>query len=209
MNLEQLQNTVIDALEDVKGQNIQVFNAQPMTSMFDRVVIVSGTSNRQTRALAKNLHDKVKQAGGNVYGAEGEETGEWVLVDLGDIIVHIMQPTIREYYRLEEIWGKHPIDWKAERAAAKAKAAPRRKATAKKPLTNVPEPVKATTTKVSATKTPAKKSTASKTTTPKKPAADKKAATKAPAAKKPAAKKPAAKKPVAKKTPAKKTAAKK
>ncbi len=103
MNLEQLQNTVIDALEDIKGQNIQVFNAQPMTSMFDRVVIVSGTSNRQTRALAKNLHDKVKQAGGTVYGAEGEETGEWVLVDLGDIIVHIMQPTIRDYYRLEEI----------------------------------------------------------------------------------------------------------
>ncbi len=183
MNLEQLQNTVIDALEDVKGQNIQVFNAQPMTSMFDRVVIVSGTSNRQTRALAKNLHDKVKQAGGNVYGAEGEETGEWVLVDLGDIIVHIMQPTIREYYRLEEIWGKHPIDWEAERAAAKAKAAPRRKATAKKPLTKVPEPVK-------------------------KPAA-KKAATKTPAAKKPAAKKAASKKPDAKKAPAKKSVAKK
>ncbi len=214
MNLEQLQNTVIDALEDIKGQNIQVFNAQPMTSMFDRVVIVSGTSNRQTRALAKNLHDKVKQAGGNVYGAEGEETGEWVLVDLGDIIVHIMQPTIREYYRLEEIWGKHPIDWEAERAAAKAKAAPRRKATAKKPLTKVPEPVKTATiktpaTKTPATKAPAKKSAVSKTPAAKKPAADKKAATKAPAAKKPAVKKPAAKKPVAKKTPAKKPAAKK
>ena len=204
MNLEQLQNTVIDALEDIKGQNIQVFNAQPMTSMFDRVVIVSGTSNRQTRALAKNLHDKVKQAGGNVYGAEGEETGEWVLVDLGDIIVHIMQPTIREYYRLEEIWGKHPIDWEAERAAAKAKAAPRRKATAKKPLTKVPEPVKAATTKTPATKVPAKKSAASKTPAAKKPTADKKPSTKAPAAKKPAAKKPAAKK-----SPAKKPAAKK
>ncbi len=203
MNLEQLQNTVIDALEDVKGQNIQVFNAQPMTSMFDRVVIVSGTSNRQTRALAKNLHDKVKQAGGNVYGAEGEETGEWVLVDLGDIIVHIMQPTIREYYRLEEIWGKHPIDWEAERAAAKAKAAPRRKATAKKPLTNVPEPVKAAKTKTPATKAPAKKSAANKTPAAKKPAA-KKPATKAPAAKKPAAKNPAVKK-----APAKKPAAKK
>ncbi len=209
MNLEQLQNTVIDALEDVKGQNIQVFNAQPMTSMFDRVIIVSGTSNRQTRALAKNLHDKVKQAGGNVYGAEGEETGEWVLVDLGDIIVHIMQPTIREYYRLEEIWGKHPIDWEAERAAAKAKAAPRRKATAKKPLTNVSEPVKATTiktpaTKTPATKTPAKKSAASKTPPSKKPTADKKPATNAPAAKKPAAKKPVAKKVSAKKPAAKK-----
>ena len=172
MNLEQLQNTVIDALEDIKGQNIQVFNAQPMTSMFDRVVIVSGTSNRQTRALAKNLHDKVKQARGNVYGAEGEETGEWVLVDLGDIIVHIMQPTIREYYRLEEIWGKHPIDWEAERAAAKAKAAPRRKATAKKPLTKVP------VGKKSATKTPAAKKPAAK-----KPAAKKRATKKSPAKK--------------------------
>ncbi len=208
MNLEQLQNTVIDALEDVKGQNIQVFNAQPMTSMFDRVVIVSGTSNRQTRALAKNLHDKVKQAGGNVYGAEGEETGEWVLVDLGDIIVHIMQPTIREYYRLEEVWGKHPIDWEAERAAAKAKAVPRRKATAKKPLTKVPEPVKAATIKTPATKTPATKAPAKKSAANKTPAA-KKPAAKKPAAKAPAAKRPAAKKPAAKKAPAKKPAAKK
>ncbi|MBU3725065.1 MAG: ribosome silencing factor [Burkholderiaceae bacterium] len=148
MALATLQNVVIDALEDIKGQNILVFDAQPLTSMFDRVVIVSGTSNRQTRALAKNLHDKVKQAGGQVYGAEGEETGEWVLVDLGDIIVHIMQPSIREYYRLEEIWGKHPIDWQAEQKAANEKAAPRRKPTAKKPI--------------SAKKSPAKKSAAKK-----------------------------------------------
>ncbi len=204
MTLDQLQNTVIDALEDVKGQNILVFNAQPMTSMFDRVVIVSGTSNRQTRALAKNLHDKVKQAGGNVYGAEGEETGEWVLFDLGDIIVHIMQPTIREYYQLEEIWGKHPIDWEAERAAAKVKAAPRRKATAKKPLTKVPEPVKPSTktakvAKAPETKTSSQKLTATKST----------GATKATGTKKPAAKKAPAKKPAAKKAPAKKPAAKK
>ena len=133
MNLLQLQNTVIDALEDIKGQNIQVFDAQPLTSMFDRVVIVSGTSNRQTRALAKHLHDKVKQAGGSVLSTEGEDTGEWVLVDLGDVIVHIMQPTIREYYALEELWGKYLVDWQAERT--KAKPAPRRKATAKKPIT--------------------------------------------------------------------------
>ncbi len=204
MTLDQLQNTVIDALEDVKGQNILVFNAQPMTSMFDRVVIVSGTSNRQTRALAKNLHDKVKQAGGDVYGAEGEETGEWVLVDLGDIIVHIMQPTIREYYQLEEIWGKHPIDWEAERAAAKAKAPPRRKATAKKPLTKVPEPLKPTSktakvAKATETKTPSKKPTASKST----------GAAKTAGTKKPAPKKAPAKKPAAKKAPAKKPAAKK
>ncbi len=175
MNFLLLQNTVIDALEDIKGQNIQVFDAQPLTSMFDRVVIVSGTSNRQTRALAKHLHDKVKQAGGSVLSTEGEDTGEWVLVDLGDVIVHIMQPAIREYYALEELWGKYLVDWQAERAKAKAKAAPRRKATAKKPIT---------------TKEKAK------------PAA-KKPAIETPAAKKPAAKKPAAQKP-ARKSAAKK-----
>lgn len=168
LSLQDLQNVVINALEDIKGQNILVFDAQPLTSMFDRVIVVSGTSNRQTRALAKNLHDKVKQAGGDVTGAEGEETGEWVLVDLGDIIVHIMQPAIRDYYRLEEIWGKHPIDWQAERELALQKAAPRRKPTAKKPLSE---------------KTPAKKSPA------------KKAPAKKPPAKKPAAKGAAAKKP--------------
>jgi ribosome-associated protein len=168
LSLQDLQNVVIDALEDIKGQNILVFDAQPLTSMFDRVIVVSGTSNRQTRALAKNLHDKVKQAGGDVTGAEGEETGEWVLVDLGDIIVHIMQPAIRDYYRLEEIWGKHPIDWQAERKLAVQKAAPRRKPTAKKPLSE---------------KTPAKKSPAKKDPAKKSPA--KKPAAKGAAAKKP------------------------
>lgn len=154
-SLAALQNVVINALEDIKGQNILVFDAQPLTSMFDRVIIVSGTSNRQTRAMAKNLHDKIKQAGGQVYGAEGEETGEWVLVDLGDIIVHIMQPDIREYYRLEEIWGKHPIDWQAQREAEKEKAAPRRKATTKKPITGKSE-TKSRTPRKSAAKTPKK-----------------------------------------------------
>ncbi|MFZ9346476.1 MAG: ribosome silencing factor [Burkholderiaceae bacterium] len=175
MNLLQLQNTVLDALEDIKGQNIQVFDAQPLTSMFDRVVIVSGTSNRQTRALAKHLHDSVKQAGGSVLSTEGEDTGEWVLVDLGDVIVHIMQPAIREYYALEELWGKYLVDWQTERIKAKAKATPRRKATAKKPIT---------------TKEKAK------------PAA-KNPATQKPVAKKPAAKKPA-RKPAAKKAAPKK-----
>lgn len=175
MNLLQLQNTVIDALEDIKGQNIQVFDAQPLTSMFDRVVIVSGTSNRQTRALAKHLHDKVKQAGGSVLSTEGEDTGEWVLVDLGDVIVHIMQPAIREYYALEELWGKYLVDWQAERTKAKAKAAPRRKATAKKPITTK-EKTKA------AAKDPAIQKPVAKKTAAKKPA------------RKPAAKKAASKK---------------
>jgi ribosome-associated protein len=136
--------------------------------MFDRVIVVSGTSNRQTRALAKNLHDKVKQAGGDITGAEGEETGEWVLVDLGDIIVHIMQPAIRDYYRLEEIWGKHPIDWQAERKLAIQKAAPRRKPTAKKPLSEKTPAKKSPAKKAPAKKSPAKKS-AAKGTAAKKP----------------------------------------
>jgi ribosome-associated protein len=168
LNLQDLQNVVINALEDIKGQNILVFDAQPLTSMFDRVIVVSGTSNRQTRALAKNLHDKVKQAGGDVTGAEGEETGEWVLVDLGDIIVHIMQPAIRDYYRLEEIWGKHPIDWQAERKLAVQKAAPRRKPTAKKPLSEKTPAKKSPTKKAPAKKSPAKKP-AAKGTAAKKP----------------------------------------
>ena len=132
MNLEKLQQVVVNALEDIKGQNIVVFDAQPLTSLFDRVVIVSGTSNRQTKALAKHLHDKVKQAGGDVFGAEGEESGEWVLVDLGDIVVHIMQPAIREYYRLEEIWGKHPIEIKPTTKKTAAKKPAAKKAAAKK-----------------------------------------------------------------------------
>jgi len=171
MNLAQLQNTILDALEDIKGQQILVFDAQPLTGMFDRVIIASGTSNRQTRALAKNLHDKVKQAGGGVYGTEGDETGEWILVDLGDIIVHIMQPSIREYYRLEEIWGKYPIDWEAERELARAKAMPKRKPTAKKPIKE---------------KTPAaKKAPLSKAQSARKKTATKSSATKRPATKNP------------------------
>lgn len=105
MNINKLQATVIDALENVKAQDIEVFDTTHLTSLFDRVVIASGTSNRQTRALASSVRDKVKAGGGEVISTEGEDTGEWVLVDLGDMIVHIMQPAIRTYYRLEEIWG--------------------------------------------------------------------------------------------------------
>jgi ribosome-associated protein len=86
-----------------------MFDTTHLTSLFDRIAVVSGTSNRQTKALAASVRDKVKENGGQVYGLEGEDTGEWVLVDLGDMIVHIMQPTIRQYYRLEEIWGDKPV----------------------------------------------------------------------------------------------------
>jgi ribosome-associated protein len=109
MDIKKLQTLVVDALEDVKGQDITVFDTVHLTSLFDRIAVVSGTSNRQTKALAASVRDKVKDAGGDVIGIEGEDTGEWVLVDLGDMIVHIMQPAIRQYYRLEEIWGDKPV----------------------------------------------------------------------------------------------------
>jgi ribosome-associated protein len=109
MDLKTLQRLVIDALEDVKAQDIEVYNTMGLTSLFDRVVIASGTSNRQTRSLASSVRDKVREKGGHVISVEGEDTGEWVLVDLGDIVVHIMQPNIRAYYKLEEIWGGKPV----------------------------------------------------------------------------------------------------
>jgi len=105
MELRKLQRVVVDALEDIKAQDIQVFDTTKLTSLFDRVISASATSNRQSRAIASNVRDKAKAAGGDVIAVEGEETGEWVLVDLGDIIIHIMQPAIRQYYNLEEIWG--------------------------------------------------------------------------------------------------------
>jgi ribosome-associated protein len=113
MDIKKLQALVIDALEDVKAQDIRVYDTAHLTSLFDRIAIASGTSNRQTKALAASVRDKVKAAGGNILSMEGEDTGEWVLVDLGDMIVHIMQPTIRAYYRLEEIWGEREVKFGA------------------------------------------------------------------------------------------------
>jgi ribosome-associated protein len=120
MDIKKLQSLVVDALEDIKGQDIQLFDTMHLTSLFDRIAVVSGTSNRQTKSLAASVRDKVKAAGGDVVGIEGEDTGEWVLVDLGDMIVHIMQPAIRQYYRLEEIWGDKPV----KLGAAKRKGTP-------------------------------------------------------------------------------------
>jgi ribosome-associated protein len=120
MDLRKLQRTVVDALEDVKAQDIRVYNTTELTSLFDRVVIASATSNRQTRALAGNVRDKVKERGGSVVSVEGEDTGEWVLVDLGDVVVHIMQPSIRSYYNLEEIWGGKPVNVKLGGASSSA-----------------------------------------------------------------------------------------
>ncbi|MCK9509735.1 MAG: ribosome silencing factor [Pigmentiphaga sp.] len=109
MDIRKLQRAVIDALEDVKAQDIKVFNTTELTSLFDRVVIATATSNRQTRALASHVKERAGKIGATVVATEGEATGEWVLVDLGDIVVHIMQPAIRQYYALEEVWGGKPV----------------------------------------------------------------------------------------------------
>ena len=132
----------MDALEDVKAQDIQVFDTTPITTLFDRVVVASGTSNRQTRALAKSVHDKVREAGAPVLSMEGTDTGEWVLVDLGDVVVQIMQPVTRDHYRLEDIWGENPLELEEvtkpfrKKVAAKKPAAPR--PSAKKPAIKKP-----------------------------------------------------------------------
>jgi len=121
MDPRKLQRIVVDALGDIKAQDIRVFDTTAQTELFDRVIIATGTSNRQTRALAAHVRDKVKQAGVPVISMEGADTGEWVLVDLGDIVVHVMQPAIRQYYNLEEIWGAKPVRLRiGEPAAARA-----------------------------------------------------------------------------------------
>jgi ribosome-associated protein len=175
-DLARLQFLVVDALEDVKAQDIQVFDTTPITSLFDRVVVASGTSNRQTRALAKSVHDKVREVGAPVLSMEGTDTGEWVLVDLGDVVVHIMQPVTRDHYRLEDIWGEVSVSLEDITKPFRKKVA------AKKPTA----PKKPSTAKPSSKKAPAKKP-APKTTVAKPKAA------KRPAAKKPPAKKKAAK----------------
>ena len=108
MDIRKLQRIVVGALEDIKARDIEVINTRTASPLFDRVIIASADSSRQTRALARHVCDKVKAAGGDVRSVEGEETGEWVLVDLGDVVVHIMQPAVRTYYNLEELWRLRP-----------------------------------------------------------------------------------------------------
>jgi ribosome-associated protein len=98
MDIRKLQRAIVDALEDVKAQDIKVFNTSHLTGLFDRVIVASGTSNRQTKALASSVREKVKENGGEIISTEGEDVGEWVLVDCGDAVVHILQPALRQYY---------------------------------------------------------------------------------------------------------------
>ncbi|WP_431276430.1 ribosome silencing factor [Variovorax ureilyticus] len=191
---QKLQRAIIDGLEDVKAQDIQVFDTEHLSPLFERVIVASGTSNRQTKALAASVLDAVREAGFNKPRVEGEANGEWIIVDCGSAVAHIMQPAIRQYYHLEEIWGDKPVRAKlgatkpmAVRASEEADKAPAAKSTSLR--------------RSSAAKTAARAAEQAA-----KPAAKKTAAKKAPVNKS-AASKPA--KTVVVKTPAKKAAAKK
>jgi ribosome-associated protein len=196
MDIRKLQRAIVDGLEDVKAQHIAVFNTEHLSSMFERVIIASGTSNRQTKALAASVRDAVKGRGMQVMSTEGEDNGEWIIVDCGAAVAHIMQPAIREYYHLEEIWGGKAVRLKlgevntklvkASEPEPEAQAAPSRKASKAKP----PRPP---------VKKPAVHTTAGKTAVKK--AANKSAAYKRVGAKRPAAKAAMAKTSAAKKAP--------
>ncbi len=220
-DIQKLQRAIVDGLEDVKAQDIQVFDTEHLSALFERVIIASGTSNRQTKALAASVRDAVREAGFAKPRMGGEENGEWIIVDCGAAVVHVMQPNIRQYYHLEDLWGDKPVRLKfgADKpvAAAVAKAPAkeakpvstslkRSNAAKKGVLENFPS--KAQVKKDAAKAAPVKKAAAKKTTSkPKvivvgKPVvkAPAKSSTKAPT--KVAAKAPAKK--VAKKTPASK-----
>ena len=202
-DVQKLQRSVVDALEDVKAQDLVVFDTEHLSSLFERVIVASGTSNRQTKALAASVRDKVRAAGFPKPRIEGEDNGEWIIVDCGAVVAHIMQPNIRQYYNLEEIWGEKPV---------------RLKFGAPKPVAAAPASKEPVAKKPASTKKPAAKKTfASSKAAPAKsaPAAAKKPAAKKSPTSKPVVKvvgkpraKPAAKT-AAKKAPAKKTATRK
>ena len=185
-DIQKLQRAIVDALEDVKAQEIQVFDTEHLSSLFERVIIASGTSNRQTKALAASVRDKVRNAGFGKPRIEGEDNGEWIIVDCGQAVVHVMQPTIRTYYNLEEIWGGTPVRLKfgAPKPAATAEVKGHIQNSVAKKATGK------AAAKSTAAKTPAAKKSAAKPAT--KTAAKAKPALKAPAkTAKPATKAPA------------------
>ncbi len=201
---QKLQRAIVDGLEDVKAQDIQVFDTEHLSALFERVIVASGTSNRQTKALATSVRDAVREAGFPKPRIEGEANGEWIIVDCAQAVVHIMQPTFRAYYHLEELWGEKPV---------------RLKFGAGKPVTT---PV---ATKAPAGKSAARKATSGKTAAGKpvrkasvaragtseplapRPVADRKTPAKAPGSKSPGSKSPASKA-AAREAPASKSRAK-
>jgi ribosome-associated protein len=153
MDIRKLQRAIVDGLEDVKAQDIRVFDTEHLSPLFERVIVASGTSNRQTKALAASVRDSVRSRDMQVLRTEGEDNGEWIIVDCGAAVVHVMQPAIRQYYNLEELWGDKAVKMKlgaettllpkassekkppAKKGAAKSaprKAAPMKKPAAKK-----------------------------------------------------------------------------
>ena len=188
-----LQRTLVDALEDVKAKDIQVFNTEHLSPLFERVIIASGSSNRQTRALAASVRDAVRATGADKPRVEGEDNGEWVIVDCGVAVVHIMQPIIREYYRLEEIWGDKPVKMRLSGKSTKlVKAEGAAEAEVKKPKRAAAKKVEGKTAAKPAAKTATKPASKSATKILSKPVVKAEA-------------KPVAKK-AASKTPARKTA---
>ena len=137
-DIQKLQRAIVDGLEDVKAQDIVVFDTEHLTALFERVIIASGTSNRQTKALAASVRDSLKEAGFTKPRIEGETNGEWIIVDCGQAVVHIMQPTFRQYYHLEELWGERPVRVKLGAAKPAQPAAP--KATPQVPAKGAMEP---------------------------------------------------------------------
>lgn len=169
MDIRKKQRAVVDALEDIKGRDIVVYNTERLSAHFERVVIASGDSTRQVRALADNVQEQLKKLGARVHGVEGGDSAEWVLVDLGDVIVHVMHPTTRLTYNLEQLWGGKDVKVKRApeptarlaprpKAAAKPKAKPKAKLKAK-PKARTPASKKpaAKPRKTSASKKPARR----------------------------------------------------
>jgi ribosome-associated protein len=124
MRLDKLVKTTVAALEDIKGRDIVVLDVRKMTSLFDKIVIVTADSNRQAAALSRNVQEKLKAQGAKIYGVEGEQAGEWILVDAGAVIVHIMQASIRQHYNLEELWTPPRTARRRTRAVSAAAAGP-------------------------------------------------------------------------------------
>ncbi len=221
MDIRKLQRAIVDGLEDVKAQDIVVFNTEHLSPLFERVIIASGTSNRQTKALAASVRDAVKSGGMAIVATEGEDNGEWIIVDCGAAVVHVMQPAIREYYRLEEIWGGKTVKMKVGTQAkglvkasepdeapeaTPARRAPGRKAAAG---SGTRPAAKVATKKVPAKKAPAKTgaATATAAAAARKKASVQREINRTPAAETVVVKRSSAKKVAAKTAPARKAAA--
>jgi ribosome-associated protein len=204
-----LVKAIVDGLEDVKAQNLMVFDTEHLSSLFERVIVASGTSNRQTKALSMSVREAVSVAGFPKPRTEGEDNGEWIIVDCGAAVVHIMQPAIRQYYHLEDIWGEKPMRLKhaaSEKEAEKAEKKAAEHFAAQKAKEKAEKKSAGAAGKKIASKTAAKAAPAAKKPAAKKSAAKKSAPKASPQA---VAKKAAASKAAAKKAPAKKAAAKK